>query len=495
MILAVAILVALAGGLLSLSFAARLPRAAAGLAIGAAAVVAGLGLVMDANAMFLVGGTALAASDEVRLVTIGWASGLMLLGLLGLAGLAARGTAIVTGAGLLALAAGLTALSVDGPTIAFGALAAGGLAATIVPALAGWLAGHADEPPVGLAVRSGAAATSAGLLGLVTVAWSVSPSGPLGSTSLAEPDAAARSAAGLAILAMAAIVIVRGGGIPAHLWAARFVGWVSPLAVPSALAWGTAVFAIVALRWSSAVAGSASLRPDDVERLLILGAALASVLLGGLASMLHDDLEHVLGYLLVQALGVALLAFAAPGPGVTSAATAWLITSSAVALAFAGWISASRWVFGMRRLGDLRGWARRAPILAASGALIVVGSVGIPGMALFEARVDLVSAALPDWLAPIVLAVAIVSPLLALGRLATAGLRQPSAEVAGASDSRVGRVVTAMGGWSRGGPRWWLRTAAAVARANAGVGVGVVTVLLAVIGLAFAIVGVETAAG
>lgn len=492
MILAAAILVALAGGLLSLGLAARLPRTAAALAIGASAVVAGLGLVLDAGATFVVGGTALAASDEVRLVTIGWAAALMLLGLVGLA---AGGAAVVTGAGLVALAAGLTALTVDGPTTAFGVLVVGALVATILPALGGWLTGHADEPPVGLATRSAVAGTSAGLLGLVVAAWSVSPSGPLGSTSLGEPDVAARAAAGLALVAMAAIVIVRGGGIPAHLWAARFVGGVSPLAVPSALAWGTAVFALVAIRWSSAVAGSASLRPDDVERLLIIGAALASVLLGGLASMLHDDLEHVLGYQLVQNVGVTVLAFAALGPQATSAATTWLIASAALGAAFAGWIGASRWAFGTRRLGDLRGWARRAPILAASGVLVVIGSVGIPGMALFDARADLVSGAIPGWLGTAVIALATVTPLLALGRVLATGLQRPSPEVAGAPDARVGRMVTVIGGWSRGGPRWWLRTAASVARANAGVGIGVVTVLLSVIGLAIAIAGVVTTAG
>ena len=491
MILAVAILVAAAGGLLSLSLVARMPRGAAAIAIGAAAIVAVLGVVMDRDSTFLVGGAALAASDEVRLVTFGWAVGLTLLGLLGLA---AGGAAIVTGAGLLALAAGVAGLTVDGPTTAFAALAVGALAATLVPALGGWLAGHADEPPIGLAARSVAAATAAGLMGLVVAAWSVSSSGPLGSTTLIEPAAGAASAAGLAVVAMAAIVVLRGGGIPAHLWAARFVGGVSPLAVPSTLAWGTAAFAIVAIRWGAAVTGSASLRPDDVERLLIVGAALASVVLGGLASMLHDDLEHVLGYLLVQGLGITLLAFAALGPDTTAAATTWLISSAAVGLAFAGWIGASRWVFGTRRIGELRGWARRSPILAASGALVIVGSAGLPGMALFKARADLVTAALPDWLGTLVIAVAVVSPVLALGRVLAAGLERPSLGVAAVPPARAGRMVTPVGGWSRGGPRWWLATAATVARANAGAGVGVVTVLLAVIGLAIAIAGVGTPA-
>lgn len=492
MILALAITVALAGGLLSLALAARLGRWAAAIAIGAAAAVAVLGLVMDPDTSFLIGGAALAAGDEIRLLTFGWAVGLVLLGLLALP---VGDSATVTGAGLLALSAGLAALAVDAPTTAFGLLAIGALAATVVPALAGWLTRRGDEPPVGLAARSVAAATAAGLLGLWVAAWSVSPSGPLGSTSLGEPDAAARSAAGLALMAMAAIVVLRGGGIPAHLWAARFVGGVSPLAVPSALAWGTAAFAIVAIRWGSAVAGSASLGLDDVERLLIVAAALASVLLGGLASMLHDDLEHVLGYLLIQDVGVALLAFADLGPGTTSVATTWLITSAAVGLAFAGWIGASGWVFGTRRLGDLRGWARRSPILATSGALVLIASVGVPGMALFDARVDLVSAALPRWLAPVVVALAVLGPVLAIGRVLAAGLQRPSLEVARVLDARAGRVVAPIGGWSRGGPRWWLATVATVARANAGVGVGAVTVLLALIGLAIAIVGVVASTG
>jgi NADH:ubiquinone oxidoreductase subunit 2 (subunit N) len=488
MILAASISVALGGGLLSLAIASRAPRAAVTVAIVAAAIVGGLGIATSVDATLVVGSTALAASAAARLVEVGWAAGLLLLGIVGLA---TGNAAHALGAGLVALAAGVVALTVDGPTTAFAALAAGGLVAVLVPALAGWLAGPVEETGSGVATRAAVAAAGAGLAGVVLAAWSVSPAGPLGSTSLGEPDAAGRAAMGLAVLGMVAAIVVRSGAIPAHRWAARFVGTVSQIAVPSALAWGVAAFAVVAVRWCAVVVDAGSPSLDDADRLLILGAALASLLLGGLAAILHDDLEHVLGYTLVQDAGIALLAFTALRPETVEAATTWLVASAAVKTAFAGWIAASRWAFGTHRLSELRGWARRAPVLGGAYVVVLVGAVGVPGMAMFQARIDLASAALPAWLAPIVI-LAALSPVVALGRPLAIGLRAASPVVAAAPANRVGRQIVGFGGWSRGGPQWWLRTLASILRANEGLGAGVATLVLGLIGLAIAVAGAGT---
>jgi len=486
MTLGLAIVISLVGGLASIALAPRLPRAAAGIGILAAAAVLVLGFGLRADDSLLIGGVALASADPVRLVTVGWSGGLLLLALIGLA---TGEWAMAIGGGLMALGAALVAISVDQTTVAFAALAIGGVAAVAVPALAGWLGGLDDDPPLDLLARALGVVAGAGLLAIVVVAWSQSSTGPLGEVAAAGDQASAlRTAVGLATVGMAAIVLFRSGAIPAHLWAARLVGAITPLAIPLILAWGSAVFVLVAVGWSRAALAAGPLVLDDLDRWIVILFALASLLLGGLAAMLHDDLEHVLAYSIVQDAGVALLAFASLKPDFGDPLATWLIASAALKTALAGWIAVTRWAFGTHRVSELGGWARRAPLLGVTYAILLLGSVGVPGMAIFDARVALVSAALPGSLGTLVI-VAALSPLLALGRLLAVGLGRLSLDVAAARNERIGRLVASFGGWTRGGPRWWLKAGAAVIRANKGLGAGVTTVLLAVLGLAIAIFG------
>jgi NADH-quinone oxidoreductase subunit N len=519
--LAVLIIVALAGGLAALSVAGQLPGIAAAVGLGTAAAALVLSLSLKPEDSLLIGTSALASSAAVRLLAIAWAGGLVLLGLLGgsvaarpaatepgetrsaaLPSRAARegrraegvggrwsASAAITGPGLVTLAAGLLALTVDDPTVAFAALAIGGLVAILVPALASRLVGR-DEAPVAMAAGSVLATVGAGLGALVLVAWSQSGVGPLGSgTEAGIQDPALEAAVGLAVIAMAGAVILRSGAIPAHLWAARLVGGVPAPAVPSILGWGAAAFTLVAVAWSQGALAAGSFALDDLDRWVVVAVALASVLLGGLAAMLHDDLEHVLGYSIVQDAGVALFAFAALRGEVAGALATWLIATAALKTALAGWIATTRWAFGAHRVSELHGWARRAPLLGLAYLLVLLGSIGLPGTGVFDARVALIGGALPGWLGTLVV-IAALSPIVALGRLFAAGLQAASPDVAAASPARLGRFAADLGTWSRGGPRWWLRTGAAMARTNEGFGVAVASVLLAVLGLAVAIVGV-----
>ena len=75
----------------------------------------------------------------------------------------------------------------------------------------------------------------------------------------------ARLGLGFGLLAMVAAVAIRCGLIPLHVWAARFMEGVSPLAIPAAFAWGSAVFVLVALDWSQVALGPAA--AGDGERL------------------------------------------------------------------------------------------------------------------------------------------------------------------------------------------------------------------------------------
>jgi hypothetical protein len=506
MTLGAAILVCLAGGVASILLAPRLPRVAAGVVIAASAGALLLGLATSSSTSFVVGGASITATDAARLTTIGWSTGLLLLSLIGIATLPVGLAPTVGGAGLVALAGGIVAVSVDQLDVAFAALAVGGIAAVLVPMLAGWLSGHDEEAPLAVTGRAIVATAGAAVVAIVVVAWSQSSAGPLGAAGpggggvgaggvAGGPDAAMRTAVGVAVIVMAALVVLRSGAIPAHLWAAGFVGAATPLAIPSLLAWGTATFTLVAAGWARDAVGAGPFVLDDVGRWLVVLVALTSLVLGGLAALLHDDIEHVLGYSLVQDTGVALLAFASLRPETAAPLMTWLIASAALKTGLAAWIAVIRWSYGTHRLSELRGWARRAPILGTAFAVLLLGSVGLPGMAIFEARVALVSAALPGAIATAVIVLAL-SPLLVLGRvLATGLLDRPGADVAGASDERIGRPAASLGGWSRGGPRWWLRAGVTVIRANEGLGVSVATILLAAVGLALAIAGAGDVAG
>ncbi len=50
---------------------------------------------------------------------------------------------------------------------------------------------------------------------------------------------------------------------------------------------------------------------------------------------------------------------------------------------------------GLERIRGLGGWARRSPLLAAGLILIAITSIGLPGLAAFDARAQLISLALP----------------------------------------------------------------------------------------------------
>jgi formate hydrogenlyase subunit 3/multisubunit Na+/H+ antiporter MnhD subunit len=485
--LAAEILLPLVAGTAAVVVVLRWPTVAFAVALLAAAGTAILAIGGSADDALVIGRAGLEASATTRAIAAGWAADLVLIMVLAAPGGRTAEAALLGGTGLLGLAAALAALAVDDATLAFAALAAGGIATVAGAVLGRWFLGGEDPPATARAGRALGAVGGAALVGLAIASWSQSPVGPLAS-GVTNPivEAGSSAAIGLAILAMAAAMVLRTGAIPAHLWAARLVGVVSPLAVPGILGFGAAAFTIVAAGWAAAALGSTL---DGLDRGVIVIAALASIVFGGLASLLHDDVEHVLGYSMVQDAGVALLAFAAPRGDIADALASWVIATAALRTALAGWIAASRWMFGTDRLSELRGWARRAPLLGLAVVLILIGSVGIPGMALFDARRQLATAAVGDPLAIAVVVVAL-SPLLALGRLLVAGVGRASPAVASASDERVGRSLGRGGGWSRGGVLGSVRAAAAVLRANEGLGVGLVALLLAVLGLAFAALGV-----
>ena len=255
---------------------------------------------------------------------------------------------------------------------------------------------------------------------------------------------------GLAYLAFAIAVAIRFGEIPFHLWAARLTDVVPETSLPVLTALAPASLAIVALAW---IDGSVTpLAVDlDAERLIVLGVALASIVLAGVAATLQEDIEHVLGYSIVGDAGVILLAFVALDPAAGPPARLWVLAFVVARSAFAAWVAGIRAGFWTGRVADLRGWARRSPVLALAFLLVVLASVGFPGLAAFDARSSVVSLSLDPRLATPVL-LATLLPLVYYGRLLAIGLSRPDreAEPVDAWRPRLTRPdVTAVRPWLR----------------------------------------------
>ena len=426
--------------------------------IGSLAVLA-LALAMPDTESLIIGGVGMISTPVVRAMAVAWSASLAVLGLLEVA---VGGRPTVVGPSLVGLAVAGLALATRDPASSMAALAAGGVAGVVVPGLAGWLDGPDMPSRLPTTSRGTLAILGSGLLGLAVIAWSASAAGPLGGGAI-PLDPGAHLSLGLALLTMVAACAIRTGLIPLHVWAARFMEGVSPLAIPAAFAWGSAAFVLVALDWSQVALEPAA--AGDAERWLIVIAAMASIVLGGLAAMVHDDIEHVLGYSILQDAGVAVLAFASLDPGVVAAARNWLVASATVKTALAAWASVVRTTYGGHRLDDLGGWARRSPALGVAFAGILVAAIGLPSMALFQARTDLVSSAMPGF-GQVVAIIIAAMPAIYLGRIAVAGLAPVSPAVAAGLSGRPrwtgGRAV----GWSEGPLTQAIRAIPTELRAN-----------------------------
>jgi hypothetical protein len=433
---------------------------ALGLGLVGSLVVLGLALAMPPEESVALGGVGLVSTPVVRALAVAWSAGLAVLCLLELT---TGGRPTVVGPSLIGLAVAGLALATRDPASSMAALAAGAVAGVVVPGLGGWLDGPSSSSRLITTGRGALAILGSGLLGLAVIAWGASPAGPLGGGAPVSFDPAGRFGLGLALVAIVAAVAIRTGLIPLHVWAARFMEGVSPLAVPATFAWGSAAYVLVALDWSQVALGPTA--AGGAERLVIVVLCLVSIVLGGLAAMVHDDVEHVLGYSILQDAGVAVLAFASLEPEVVAAARNWLVASATVKTALAAWAAIVRSTYGGHRLADLGGWARHSPVLGIAFVGILVAAIGLPGMALFEARIDLVDAAIPG--PGVLLAIVFAAmPVIYLGRIAVAGVQPVSLAVAAGPSGRPRWSGGRMPGWSTGSAREAIRAIPGELRAN-----------------------------
>ncbi len=309
--------------------------------------------------------------------------------------------------GILA-ATGLTLGLVDPRAAVLVATAGGlfGVLVTLVPS------GGRAGATVG--IRESRAVAVAGALAIAATAWF----GRDLSGLTAQPVVF-----GLAYLAFAVAVALRFGEIPFHLWAARLADVVPETALPILTAYAPASLAIVAVTWIDASVAplATDLGPD---RVIVIGIAVASIVLAAVAAFVQDDIEHILGYSIVGDAGIVILSLAALGPEAWAPARTWILAFVIARSAFAAWVAGIRAGFWTGRVGDLRGWALRSPLLTVAFGLVVIASVGYPGLASFEARTAIIEGALPGPFATVVL-IAALAPIAYYGRLLVIGLRRP----------------------------------------------------------------------
>ena len=351
-------------------------RARTALGLVGLTVALGAAIVMDPDQVLAIGGGGIATTAYLRLfLVLGSLVGLG-LAVSGLAGGSRRDAPAVTLA--ILAACGLTLGLVD-PRAAVLAATAGGLFGVLVTLIPG-------NPRAGatVGIRETRAVVVAGALAIAATAWF----GRDLSQLAAQPVVF-----GLAYLAFAVAVAMRFGAIPFHLWAARLTDVVPETALPILTAMAPASLAIVALAWTDA-----SVTPLLVDvseaRLFVLGIAIASIVLAAIAAFVQDDLEHVLGYSIVGDAGVVMLALATLDPEAWAPARTWILVFVVARSAFAAWVAGIRAGFWTGRIADLRGWVWRSPLLTVAFALVVIASVGFPGLVAFDARRSIVDLAL-----------------------------------------------------------------------------------------------------
>ncbi len=424
-------------------------------------------------------GSIIGGSDALRTLAVAWAFSTFLFGLMD--ALLGDGQSVL-GPSLVGLGVGALGLSVADAGIGFAMLTAGAVLAAVLPIV--MVRGGPSAAP-GLGILSLRPVVAAGAITILAVAWGASAVGPLVAIGpLGEIDPALETSMGLALLAVTAAVVIRLGAIPAHVWTARFTEALPASAVPPLLGWGAAAFALVSLGWVDVTITSTGVDLGP-QRAIVVVVATASIVLGGLAGILRDDIEHALAYSIVQDAGVALLAFASPGSASTSAGRDWIVAAVAVKSGLAAWVLVTRSTFRTHRRLDLGGWARRSPLLGLALLLVLIGAVGLPGMAAFDARADLVRLALPGPIGVLVLVTAF-APLVVLGRLLVSGVDAMAAPVREATNVAP-RLRGRADGWADDPSP--VRLVPAAIRANGRPLAAAAAVLVAFVGLAVAVSG------
>lgn len=398
------------------------------LAMGALAAVSPTPVSLEPDRTGAVPGTlwngALVPGAYLRLAIALWcASSLAVMGLVWLL----RGTPGLRGllpATLGAATGGTVALAAADPGL--GALAAGAAGLAAVPVvLAGPRrdAGAAAAREIALAVGSAAVvATVAAAVPALARLVLANPAGP--GPGPASGEVAALT---LGMLAVAVMVAVRTGVIPWHVRVSALADLAPTGGLPLLVAWLPLPLAAVAI--GVAPGRIAPLMPSaGPAQALVVAVMLAATLGAALAAVSQDDLRHAAGYLAIGDLGLAVLGAAALDPAAWGPVRAWLLMTAVTRTALFGWAAVVEDRFATRSVPELRGWARRSPILLAGLILVVAATYGLPGWAALTTRLDL-TAGVADGPWATLLLVASLTGLLAYLRWLRLGVGTPTSHV------------------------------------------------------------------
>jgi NADH:ubiquinone oxidoreductase subunit 2 (subunit N) len=239
----------------------------------------------------------------------------------------------------------------------------------------------------------------------------------------------------LAYLALGLAVAVRFGAVPFHVPAARLSNGKAKLGLALPLVWIPAGLGIVALSWDTSVFQSQSSWLDAAVAGVQL-VAIATLVLGALGALLHNELEEIATYSIIQDAGFVLLALAARDADAAEPTRLWLLVFIVAKSALVAWVATLSSTFGSSGLQDLRGWFRRSPVLGLALVVIAVATLGWPGSAVYEARATLVRLALPSQLQFLGF-VGALGALAYYGRLIAVGLVAPGDRVSASDGERL----------------------------------------------------------
>ena len=238
----------------------------------------------------------------------------------------------------------------------------------------------------------------------------------------------------LGLLAVGVAIAVRGGAVPFHGPAARLRTRATPLASALLLVWMPAGLGVLAISWS-ALAFHVGGEAMNAVVLLLQTIAVATLLLGAVGALIHDELEEVAAYSIVQDGAFVLLALTARGDAAAEPARLWLLVFVVAKTGLVAWVAAMARAFRTTNLGGMRGWLRRTPILGIALVAIVVATLGWPGSAVFEARASLIRLGLAGNLGFLGAAAMLLS-ITYYGRLLFVGLMSPVDAVRAAQGER-----------------------------------------------------------
>lgn len=471
MILVALVLVAALGALVSAAGMAQGGRAARwGVIAGGVALLVVMGLAFALDPAEATGDTftgrglafdgAIVASGFLRLVVGLWAlESLVLLSMAGLLG-GMAGLRGLLPATLVAIAAGTISMAATNLAVGVAAATAAGLASLLV----------IFAVPGPAAVMAGARELRATLLGgavvlVVLVALPVAAqlvlfglggaAGGDGTGEVLGNGGEAGALMGLLMLAGGVAVAVRYGMLPFHVRVSRLTDLVQPAALPLLLAWLPLPLAVAAIAAVDTLVSPLALSLDG-ERLILILVSLATLAGAALAAFSQDDLRHTLAYLVVADAGLIGIAVAALDSAAWGPSRVWVVTLAVTKTALAAWTAVTEDRFETRSIPDLRGWIRKAPILAAGLLVTVVATYGLPGWVVFESRGALAAGLGDGPLGPLVVIAGFLS-LPVYVRLVVTGFGRSTSHVDGAPPERMPRA-----------PRWARQELLAVEEEPAG---------------------------